>query len=446
VKSGHAVILRPDGVRQKRYWKPESLPTFQNRSDEEYQAEFIRLFDTCVSCVMRSSRRTGILLSGGLDSTSVACFAAPILQEKKEKLYSYTSVPEKDYITREKPQYITDEYKQVEITRAYLGNLCCTYLNLPGVNGFDGATDYMHQLELPYKSLQNIRWIQEAADTAAKDGCRILLTGQYGNSTISFGKYRVHFYSLLRGGRLRLLYREVRAYCQRYHKSKKKVWIKIISDATWKRLRKRLAPKRDPFREVYVNPELLKRYKVKQRFHKKGLNGKEGMVSLKQYRPLMVSEYAFMQIGEIETRLSLINGVLLRDPTRDKRLIEFCMRLPEEQFVHNGIERRLVREYLSAYLPEEIIGNCSQRGMQSADTRERIAKNWSSIKNECEALLQEEIAGKLLDVPKVKQNLQIDQEKLIEMDSFVLLKLLYSLLLVKYVKKEESQTENKMKK
>jgi asparagine synthase (glutamine-hydrolysing) len=47
--------------------------------------------------------------------------------------------------------------------------------------------------------------------------------------------------------------------------------------------------------------------------------------------------------------------------------VEFIASLPPEQFVYNGLERRLVREYLDDYLPDYDRLQTRYKGRQSAD-------------------------------------------------------------------------------
>lgn len=429
VAPGQTVVINERGLYKEEYWKLPIKGRVLRKSDEDFKKEFINLFDKCVSCVMRSSEKTGILLSGGLDSTSVACFAAPKLKEKGELLYSYTSIPETEYVSKEIPYYNTNEQKMVEITKDYLGNITSTFLELAGENGFDGAAEYMAAYELPYKSLQNIRWLHKSAVKAAEDGCRIMLTGQFGNSTISFGAFYTHFYSLLMAGHLIELSKEVNIYHRKYNLGRKKIYKYLIKNFSTNHLKKNIKVE-DLFTDVYINPELINRYNIKKRFIKSGYAENVQLYTSRAIKPYMFNKIALIQIGELETHLSLSTGVLFRDPTRDKRMIEYCLKLPEDQFVHNGIERRLVREYLHDYLPKEIILD-RHVGLQSADMANRLLKNWDHIHHECCALLEEDIASKLLDLPKIRDKMQLYKEKL-PTDNFELMKILYSILLVKF--------------
>jgi asparagine synthase (glutamine-hydrolysing) len=430
---GQAVIISKDSVTKLEYWKPDFHTSHLVKCDDEIKNEFITLFDQCVADVMRSSGKTGISLSSGLDSTSVACFAGPKLKEKGETLYAYTSIPERDYISSEPPRYNPNEQSLVERTKEFLGNLHTTYLELNGENGFDAADEYLKMYELPYKSLQNVKWLHEIAVSAARDGCRLLLNGQFGNATISFGDYTIHFYSLLRSGNIKELIKEVSAFHKLNQVGRKQIYLTLLRICLLNVFHKQTSGEA-MFATVYDNPLLIHRYNTEKRFRKSHFNqASQPLMTFKRIRPFTINNNSLVQIGEFETHRSLITGVLLRDPTRDKRLIEFCLKLPMNQFVYRGIERRLVKEYLKDYLPKEII-QARQKGIQSADLIHRLAKNWERIYIECDKLLQEEIAEQILDVKKLKKKLDILQTKLLESDRAEINKLLYSILIVKYVR------------
>lgn len=429
---GQAIFIDKIGVTKLEYWKPDFHAVHIKNSDEELKNQFITLFSQSVSCVMRSPAKTGISLSSGLDSTSVACFAAPELEEKGEILYAYTSIPEKDYISSEHPRYNPNEQGLVEKTKEFLGNLHTTYIELNGKNGFDAAQEYMNLYELPYKSLQNLFWLHEIAATAAKDGCRLLLNGQFGNATISFGDYTIHLYSLLRGGNIIELFREVNAFHKAEYIGRKEIYLTLLKICFFNMLPKRTT-KEAMFAGIYNNPSLILKYNTEKRFRKSSFNQvSHPIMTFHKIRPFTINKNSLVQMGEFETHRSLITGVLLRDPTRDKRLIEFCLKLPMNQFVHRGNERRLVREYLKEYLPKEIL-DAKQKGIQSADLIHRLSKNWEQIYAECNKLLQEEIAEQLLDVSKLKDRLDLLHTKLAGSDRLEINKLLYSILIVKYL-------------
>lgn len=77
--------------------------------------------------------------------------------------------------------------------------------------------------------------------------------------------------------------------------------------------------------------------------------------------------------GLYDTKYSLYFGVLFRDPTKDKRLLELCASFSPDQYVFNGLERRLVREYLDDYLPDRERLQYKYKGRQAADKVKRLS-------------------------------------------------------------------------
>ena len=82
-------------------------------------------------------------------------------------------------------------------------------------------------------------------------------------------------------------------------------------------------------------------------------------------------------------------------------MIEFCLGLPLECFTNNGIERRLVRDYLKDLLPEPITDMRKPFGMQTADFYYRVNRDFDKIKEEVFRNLDEPLLREYLDPEKI---------------------------------------------
>ena len=104
------IDLEKNHIERILYWNPllrkKKLPKLD---DDGYRQLFLDTFSQVVNHMLRSDGETGICLSGGLDSSSVAAFAAGGLEKKGKNLYSYTSVPAKDFQFRNNRFYIENE-------------------------------------------------------------------------------------------------------------------------------------------------------------------------------------------------------------------------------------------------------------------------------------------------------------------------------------------------
>jgi asparagine synthase (glutamine-hydrolysing) len=78
------------------------------------------------------------------------------------------------------------------------------------------------------------------------------------------------------------------------------------------------------------------------------------------------------------------HGLDVRDPTRDRRLVEFCWRLPDTAFWANGRKRGLIRRGMQAHLPAPVLF-CKAKGLQSADVLARYRLEAASLEKVLEA-------------------------------------------------------------
>jgi asparagine synthetase B (glutamine-hydrolysing) len=65
-------------------------------------------------------------------------------------------------------------------------------------------------------------------------------------------------------------------------------------------------------------------------------------------------------------------GLEERDPTNDRRLVEFCFSLPPEALLDGGVRRPALREALAGRVPDEVLDH-RLRGQQMPDWYEQIS-------------------------------------------------------------------------
>lgn len=344
---GEVAVFTGEGVHRREYWDPfAGRKILRGKTEAEYRELVQTVFRSCVEDVIREGKETGILLSGGLDSNAVAAYAAPYLASRGKSLYSFTSVPEEKERARIPGQFaVADERRSVELVRRFHGNLEPEYLVTNQGDLLAENRKLLKLLEIPHKAVLNLPWIYDGYRLAARKGCGILLSGQYGNITISYGDFRSLFLTLLHQGRIRELMREVNAYSRKYRRSRRWIWRDLLTA---------------------------------------GGGQDHGEVSRYMY-----DKNALRQIGEYEVKLSLATGVVPRDPTRDRRLITLVLSLPPEQFTHAGQERRLVRQYLKGMIPPEILEDEFHKGRQGVGSGELLVTQWERICKELPGTLQE---------------------------------------------------------
>jgi asparagine synthase (glutamine-hydrolysing) len=85
LRPGHCLTIADGRVQTRRFWGLNSSPTLQYRANEDYAAHFLDLFIEAVRCRIRTHGSVGAELSGGLDSSSVACVAATIVRDARPR-------------------------------------------------------------------------------------------------------------------------------------------------------------------------------------------------------------------------------------------------------------------------------------------------------------------------------------------------------------------------
>ena len=217
--------------------------------------------------------------------------------------------------------------------------------------------------------------------------CNVLLDGQTGNYSISFGDFDTYFATQL----LRFRYREMhRAIVKlaRFRNLKaaniyKYIMKRILKDslAILQQQRSRWYPKNII---KGIEPLLIKRNKMVRDILKqmRSLQLGEHSVTLMPIefnKRLISSGILFSHSAIAEAKLSLAYGITKRDPTKDKRVLEYCLSVPIEQWVRDGVERSLIRRSLADLLPRSIIANHRYRGAQAPDWLQRMRCERESI-------------------------------------------------------------------
>lgn len=95
-------------------------------------------------------------------------------------------------------------------------------------------------------------------------------------------------------------------------------------------------------------------------------------------------------------------GIDVRDPTADRRLIEFCLSVPVEQYLANGFSRALARNALSDRLPAAVT-NETRKGYQGADWFEGLTAGRAELADEIERMARDPSTAMLLDIPRMRR-------------------------------------------
>lgn len=384
INPGCYITITQENVTEHSYWTPFTHKKQRHLTARGYGKAFRKLYTECVKDALRTDGEIGISMSSGLDSSSIGALAALQLRNEKKTLYSYTYVPyETPKPDKRYKDYVHDETADVMKIVEMHPNIKPHFLNNNGKNCFTFLPEGAKLIEIPYKAVVNFPNLHEVYCHASQDHCKIVLTGQIGNITISHGKIIDILYdSYQKRHYLRFL-----LALNRYSKTTKISRKKALRSCL-RQFKRAQEVSRHPnvgeyFPEnPFLSGHILDNYPLQARY-KMGELEVLGSIPASQefYLPFLYQKALYTYIGEWETKLGLATGILLRDPTKDIRLLQFCADLPYHLFAYRGTPRWLIRENLKDILPPSILENWMRYGVQNSDWLLRIERDLPEIKN-----------------------------------------------------------------
>jgi asparagine synthase (glutamine-hydrolysing) len=351
----HTLAVTPEQARVACYWrledqiKPLRLPT---RSD--YAVALREIFDDAVRTRLRSQGPVGVMLSGGLDSGTVTATAAGLVRETGQRITGFTSVPIGS--ARDDDWMFGDELPFVRATAAAAGNVDVVPVPASRLSPIEGIRRALDLFGAPQHAASNMFWMLELYEHARENGCRVLLNGGVGNSSISWPGDPLSQPLSYQLGRLGL----------------EKLLRQRVARALPPRLRVSLAKRRldsDWYRGTAIAPEFARRLELAQR----RLEDPETFPRTPLAQRLGMLKPGRSRLGTITAELGARFGIDVRDPTADLRVLSFTLSVPDAVFIDpsDGSRRWLVREAMRGRLPDQVRLNRRQ-GLQAADLVTRL--------------------------------------------------------------------------
>ena len=344
--AGHTLAVGAGSVRVERWWRPEDVPALARRGDDAVAEALLDVVGRAVADRVRDGNRIGVHLSGGLDSSAVAVLTTRAMRSagRDAPLAFCWQPPPGD--GPQHPDHAL-EHRLIESVRLQEG-LQVVHCPLDGGDLVaylrrDGARDLnVHPGDEP---------VQRAAE---RRGVRVLLSGWGGDEGISFNG-RGYWPELLRGGRAGTLWRELRTRSRR------------------------------PLAALLLRAALPL---VSTRFARisRTLGGGTGR---RRRRSFIDREFAremrlpppdpFPCVGVRRVQLHLLcgghlgermdgwdvggarHGIEYRYPLLDRRVLEFALGLPGEQYRRGPVSRWAMRHALGSILPDEVCWNPDKR-------------------------------------------------------------------------------------
>jgi asparagine synthase (glutamine-hydrolysing) len=399
----NSITIEAGKKKITRYCKLSNINPLHLKSNQEYEEAFRDVFQIAVDSRIRTHKNVGAHLSGGLDSGSVVSFAARSLEKENKGLQTFSYIPPNDFVDWTPRSVIANEKPLIESTVKFVGNINDHYLDFPGISPLSEVSDLIELMEMPYKFFANSIWIKGIFEQASQQGVGVLLNGGRGNLSISWGPALNYYAILLRKFRWIRLFNELNQYSKNVGGNRLRR-IPSLSRMAFPSINKVLPTEEEYQFPMLINMELAKRSRVFEKFKDHGIDVNEPSYErdiYKERKKHFDEVYTWNTTGTVNTKLSLRYSLWKRDPTNDIRVIRFCLAVPEEQFVQNGLGRALIRRSTKNYLPDDIRLNQRTRGIQGADCIHRMLPQWGSFINELEHLTKDSAVSQFINVNTV---------------------------------------------
>jgi asparagine synthase (glutamine-hydrolysing) len=397
---GYIIRVRGTSLSKEQFWNPENIADVRFKRDHEYVEAFQDHLEGAVRASLRSWRTPCATITGGLDSSSIAVIAADMLAAEGSKLNTFTAVPEAGFMKEELPGLYFDETPFVrQIARAN-PNIIPHFVP-PSKGAILDQIAKQIQLEGAFMgSMLNGLWVMDINAAARSAGHNVMLVGEMGNLTMSYHG-RALFAELLRTGRWIRLFGELKASGYQ--------WKKMLRQWT-------IAP--------FVPAPLFRTYKQWRRGGKVPWHGfsvlhpefaaRSGVVSraAREYLPFDAPPPRDNRLGRIHdlncysdtadwfAKLRAGFGIDTRTPAFDRRVVEFCIGIPEDQYLRKGRDRWLIRRAMKGRLPDAVLYK-KKFGVQAADWHPRLSRERNHIIEKVKRLAENVEVASIIDLQRL---------------------------------------------
>ena len=391
---GHTLTVEPARLcppRLERYWYPEQTPRARPATNEEYAEE---LFDLSARAV-KDRLRGGVVgthLSGGLDSSGVTVLAARELRsQNRMPPPAFSLYPPPGRTVQPRHQ---SEYARIDAVCAQ-EELRVTHCGAFSPSDFVDAT--RRDFAYPHAGLTQ----ESVLRHAERQGVSVVLSGLGGDHAVSFNGLGYEESLLLRGRWLKLA-AEFRAHEEHSLRRLARIVLRLVHP----RLPWYIAKWREGRRPSPGGGRWL----IHPAFARRANPGPDRRifrtVSVRRMilRTLLTRPVNRFLEGAAASGARC--GIEYRYPLLDRRLIEFAVGLPAEQFRRGRETRCVMRAAFSSVLPPEVCWNQDKASPTMTDhALEVIVESLPALRREVAARAGTAERARYIDIPRLLERL-----------------------------------------
>ncbi len=357
---GQSLGVSQNDLQHRSYWSPDPQRELRLKSDGEYAEAMKSVFEEATRCRLRSAFPVGAMLSGGLDSSSIACTARDILsREARPKLHTFSaifpSLPPQELAAIDERPWINAVIE--------MGGIDPHFVSPDLHSPMAALSETLRQHDQP--THPNNAIFRGLFQAAQQQQVRTVLEGTDGDSIVSYGL--LYPKELARQGRWPTLFREVSALARRYGASpRREVWsyvkdyglkplvpqelLRLRHERHAKRAKRHLASRISPV----VAPGFAKRANLEERLEAFQLPEMDSFDTDRLYHAFRITNPNLGVVLDIFGRIAAEFGCEARFPFMDIRFAELCLSLPASLKLSGGWTRIGMRRAMEGTLPEKV--------------------------------------------------------------------------------------------
>lgn len=394
--AGTNLTVDENSIKIRRFWKPELGNSLPYKNDEEILEAFRELFFQIIEAHLGKKSPTASLLSGGLDSSSIVCVAAKILERQNREINVFAGV-----LADENDNEFSDERYFINQFKSF-PNVKINYVSASEAGPFSNLETLFENFHSPLITSRHYLYTTFCKE-AYKIGAKTLFDGAFGETGATFhgqGGFAEMFANL----KWLTLWRELKLRKSLYGDSIKynlranvinpflpQFLIDLRRGKTQDKLQ---TVEFHPFQEDFAQSLLKNLDFSKQLSHRASPNHRKNQLNEINFLQEKISESPSLHFGK--------EPIEMRYPLLDKRLIEFCLAVPLNLKIRNGFYRYLIRAGLDKILPPEIQWRTTKTPF-SPDYVRRFNSQIGMVREFLADIKSNDPLREILDIEKLKK-------------------------------------------
>ena len=342
----HALLVEGGEKRVWRYWDVDPGHRIRYRREEEYAEHFLEVFREAVRARLRSVHPVGLLLSGGVDSGSVAAVAGSLLRSGEAECPEFRAY-----------SFAFEELVECD-ERAVSGPLAAHW----GIPVTDVPADDLWPLKAypdhgpdrddPYLFVYQ-PLLDACLDAARADGCALVLSGDRGDEVV--GDWIFDETGLFLTGRWATLRRELTAGPGAGRRLFRSLSADVISPLLGRGLPafRTGNPLAGPTLPPWIKADFASRVGVESILAGAGhRTAREASARTRRWERILNRAATWRAGGEERRRAQL--GTVYCDPWSDRSVAEYVHAIPQHEVNRRSEPKRLARQAAAEVIPANV--------------------------------------------------------------------------------------------